>query len=471
MKTKFFFSVLMLITINLTAQQGINYKALIKDGSGNVVANQTIDVRFTVIADIGPTNVYTETHTGATTDANGIVILNIGDGTSGDVFTDIAWGNDIHSLKVEIDIEQDASFEDMGTTQFVAVPYAYIAEKAKFIDGIRLEIFAPNLVIGQDAGISIVNASENTLIGQESGKSIISATSNTFLGHRSGANSGGSGNVFIGHEAGLNETGSEKLYISNSSTSFPLLFGDFATRTLTVNNVLNVAEDATINKSLTVNEFLNVGGSTTSSAHIIQSTNPKLTLKSGSTDKYEISYESSSDNLVISEVGSGSVLEIKDGVLYLPGYSGIGRANLSIDQNGKLIKAPQNNQKFGQYDYFDVDSSNSGYTISRKSVHFQDGTILTGISALLLDNNSGTGGVANTNFVILKRTTRSPATTAFDEIYRITGNNTSTGIYNTQTDLTVETSGANTIDNNTYLYYLEIWTCTACDMREVSVLD
>ena len=116
--------VILLSTISVTAQQGINYKALIKDGGGNVVASQTIDVRFTIIADTGPTNVYLETHTGATTDANGIIILNIGNGTTNDVFTDIAWGSDVHSLKVEIDIEQDASFVDMGTTQFMAVPYA-----------------------------------------------------------------------------------------------------------------------------------------------------------------------------------------------------------------------------------------------------------------------------------------------------------------------------------------------------------
>ena len=33
---------LMLLTISIIAQQGINYKALIKDGGGNVVANQNI---------------------------------------------------------------------------------------------------------------------------------------------------------------------------------------------------------------------------------------------------------------------------------------------------------------------------------------------------------------------------------------------------------------------------------------------
>ena len=124
---------LLLVTVGMYAQDGINYKALIKDNLGAVVASQTIDVKFTIISETGPTDVYLETHTGATTDANGIVILTIGDGTSSDTFADIDWSSDTHSLKVEIDIEQDASFVDLGTTQFMAVPYALHAKTAESV--------------------------------------------------------------------------------------------------------------------------------------------------------------------------------------------------------------------------------------------------------------------------------------------------------------------------------------------------
>ena len=122
---------LLLVTVGMYAQEGINYKALIKDNLGAVVASQTIDVKFTIIADTGPTDVYAETHTSILTDANGIVILTIGGGRADSgVFADIAWVSDLHSLKVEIDIEQDASFVDMGTTQFMAVPYSLQATTA-----------------------------------------------------------------------------------------------------------------------------------------------------------------------------------------------------------------------------------------------------------------------------------------------------------------------------------------------------
>ena len=125
------FALLLLFCATTFAQDGINYKALIKDNLGAVVASQTIDVKFTIIADTGSTDVYLETHTGATTDTNGIVILTIGDGTSSDTFANIDWSSDTHSLKVEIDIEQDGTFVDMGMTQFMSVPYALHAKNGQ----------------------------------------------------------------------------------------------------------------------------------------------------------------------------------------------------------------------------------------------------------------------------------------------------------------------------------------------------
>ena len=68
-----------LIAFASTAQQGINYKALIKDDLGNVLANQSITVQFSILQGVAENNVYTEIHT-PTTDANGLVTLTIGEG-------------------------------------------------------------------------------------------------------------------------------------------------------------------------------------------------------------------------------------------------------------------------------------------------------------------------------------------------------------------------------------------------------
>lgn len=119
----------LLISVLCFSQNGINYKALIKDGSGNVVANQMITVQFSILTGIAQTNVYQETHT-PITDINGVVIINIGEGTvdSGD-FSIIDWGSNEHFLNVKINT--GAGLTDMGTTQFKSVPYANFAEDTR----------------------------------------------------------------------------------------------------------------------------------------------------------------------------------------------------------------------------------------------------------------------------------------------------------------------------------------------------
>ncbi|PWI29851.1 hypothetical protein DI383_08840 [Flavobacteriaceae bacterium LYZ1037] len=125
---KLIFTLVFLISGITFAQQGINYKALIKDGSGNVVANDLITIQFTILQGAGQTNVYQESHA-PTTDANGIVMVNIGNGTpiSG-TFNAIDWAADDHYLNVQINT--GGGLTDMGTTKFMAVPYAKQAETA-----------------------------------------------------------------------------------------------------------------------------------------------------------------------------------------------------------------------------------------------------------------------------------------------------------------------------------------------------
>ncbi|WCO01743.1 tail fiber domain-containing protein [Psychroserpens ponticola] len=120
MKTKLSLLALLVSTI-LFAQNGINYKAIIKDANGNVVANDLIQVQFSILQGVAQTNVYQETHT-PTTDTNGLIILNIGEGTTPDDFNSINWSNDDHFLNVQVNI--GSGLVDLGTTSFGTVPYA-----------------------------------------------------------------------------------------------------------------------------------------------------------------------------------------------------------------------------------------------------------------------------------------------------------------------------------------------------------
>ncbi|MTE26330.1 tail fiber domain-containing protein [Winogradskyella ouciana] len=122
----------------------INYKALVKDNLGNVVANQSIDVRFTIFA--GAVQVYEETHN-PTTDANGIMILDIGNGSTSDLFSAIDWSTNT-TLKTEIDT--GSGYVDLGTTDFKSVPYAINAGNTAFSSTANVTSNAPGDIATDD---------------------------------------------------------------------------------------------------------------------------------------------------------------------------------------------------------------------------------------------------------------------------------------------------------------------------------
>jgi hypothetical protein len=98
-----------------------------------------------------------------------------------------------------------------------------------------------NTFLGYNAGYSNTSGFQNTFIGRRAGYSNVTANANTFLGYNAGySNTFGSSNVFIGNQAGFNETGSSRLYIDNSSTSSPLIWGNFSSNILTVHGKLGV---------------------------------------------------------------------------------------------------------------------------------------------------------------------------------------------------------------------------------------
>jgi len=92
-----------------------------------------------------------------------------------------------------------------------------------------------NTFIGNKAGYNNTSGQNNTFLGYYSGLGNTTGNFNTAVGYQAGQNNSGGGlNVFLGYQAGYSETGSNKLYISNSSSSTPLIYGDFFSGTLKV---------------------------------------------------------------------------------------------------------------------------------------------------------------------------------------------------------------------------------------------
>jgi len=109
-----------------------------------------------------------------------------------------------------------------------------------------------NTYVGYDAGTN--NTGEfNTMVGYWAGGNNVTGNNNVFIGRRAGQGTSGSDNVFIGHFAGEFAAGSNKLYIANSSTSTPLIYGEFDNSLLRVNGTFHVGTAYSLPTSAGIN--------------------------------------------------------------------------------------------------------------------------------------------------------------------------------------------------------------------------
>ncbi|MEN8118485.1 MAG: hypothetical protein ABFS16_15995 [Bacteroidota bacterium] len=129
-----FLGCLFLIT-KAQVPDAFNYQAVVRNNSGEVVSNQNVSFRISILqnSETG-TSVYSETHN-VTTNDFGLANLKIGKGTVLDgVFSPGGWGVALHFIKVELDPNGGSSFVHTGTSQLLAVPYAFHAQTVEEVD-------------------------------------------------------------------------------------------------------------------------------------------------------------------------------------------------------------------------------------------------------------------------------------------------------------------------------------------------
>jgi len=115
--------------------QLINYQAVIRDAAGQVIQNQNVSLRLSIHEkySVG-INVYQEEHTLRTNDF-GLVNIHIGNGVNKiGLLKDVKWGNDVHVLKVSLDQNGGTTYDVMGYSQLVSVPYALYAANVSYAD-------------------------------------------------------------------------------------------------------------------------------------------------------------------------------------------------------------------------------------------------------------------------------------------------------------------------------------------------
>jgi hypothetical protein len=123
--------------------QGIPYQAAARDAQGQVIADASVNVRFTLhegAADGAAS--YAETHE-LTTNSVGLFNTVFGAGTpEQSAFDSINWAATTKFLQVEIDLGE--GYVDMGTTQLLSVPYALRSDEAARVKNAGLPIFNDN---------------------------------------------------------------------------------------------------------------------------------------------------------------------------------------------------------------------------------------------------------------------------------------------------------------------------------------
>jgi hypothetical protein len=119
----------MAIILFSQAPQKFNYQAVVRDSDGTP-SGKSVSFQISILSGSeSGAAVYTETQS-ATSNAQGIVALQIGGGTTSNDFSAIRWDTSSYYLKVEMDAAGGTNYALYSTSQLLSVPYALNAKTA-----------------------------------------------------------------------------------------------------------------------------------------------------------------------------------------------------------------------------------------------------------------------------------------------------------------------------------------------------
>ncbi|MUH35607.1 hypothetical protein D9O36_07130 [Zobellia amurskyensis] len=138
MKLKVLCAFMLLAIIEMSAQapEKMSYQAIIRSSDNSLVLDAPVNLKIIVRqGSVNGTSAYEETHA-ATTNANGLVSLEIGSGNrvSGN-FSEIPWANGPFFIETQVDPNGGSNYSIIGVSQLLSVPYALYAKYAENVTG------------------------------------------------------------------------------------------------------------------------------------------------------------------------------------------------------------------------------------------------------------------------------------------------------------------------------------------------
>ena len=148
------------------APEKFTYQAVIRNANNSLISNAPVGVKMSILQGTTFGNaIYVETHT-ATTNANGLLTLEIGNGiVQQGSFTDIDWGNGPYFLKIETDPDGGSNYSVTNTQQMMSVPYALYAKEAGNIPDVPNNVSA----FTNDAGYITAEQMPASMTGTQTG--------------------------------------------------------------------------------------------------------------------------------------------------------------------------------------------------------------------------------------------------------------------------------------------------------------
>lgn len=153
-------------TLLAQAPEKFTYQAVIRNANNSLISNAPVGVKMSILQGTTFGNaIYVETHT-ATTNANGLLTLEIGNGiVQQGSFADIDWGNGPYFLKIETDPDGGSNYSIASTQQMMSVPYALYAKEAGNVPDVPTNVSA----FTNDAGYITMDSVPASMAGTQTG--------------------------------------------------------------------------------------------------------------------------------------------------------------------------------------------------------------------------------------------------------------------------------------------------------------